>query len=483
MVKRWFNKFTIKLIPVLLFCLASQPAWSAGEFRNLILDLDDSTNLAISGLTDTTFLTLADPDSVIFRTFRRVTGTATALLDSSKVTSTLRTGVAEKAVRGSDGTNVGEYFAVILAYKQGKLVKSKTVEWTVTSKGLNEINKALSDSSGVIVATNNDKTGYRLSATGVDDVWDEPQSGHITAGSFGKRLDKDVSAVDDNPWDNSVRSLTDTANIGGKIASDASEKTYNIFNWGAYTKPDTIARYVWSYSNPITLTDTIPKVFAVNAGASNPDTVAAHVWTWSTRTLTSGAGTGSNQVTITVKNSADSTVINGVQVQVLNQPQSATEGLLTSTSLGQAVFALNSGVYKVRLFKPGYVFTVPESVTVSGNTSSTLYGSAFNPGSPPSAALCRVYGYVKDINNLPVVGAKIEALNKTVPLKYQSAVISPYYKTTVTDTNGYWYLDLFPNSVLTPSDSKYRFNIHVPSGSVLRIETTVPNQTSWELSF
>lgn len=47
--------------------------------------------------------------------------------------------------------------------------------------------------SGVTVSTNNDKTGYRLSATGVDDVWDESQSGHTGAGTFGKYLDAQVS--------------------------------------------------------------------------------------------------------------------------------------------------------------------------------------------------------------------------------------------------------------------------------------------------
>ncbi|MDO8675544.1 MAG: hypothetical protein Q7K71_05445 [Candidatus Omnitrophota bacterium] len=49
--------------------------------------------------------------------------------------------------------------------------------------------------SGVTVSTNNDKTGYRLSAIGVDDVWDEVQSGHTSAGTFGKYLDAQVSGV------------------------------------------------------------------------------------------------------------------------------------------------------------------------------------------------------------------------------------------------------------------------------------------------
>jgi len=40
--------------------------------------------------------------------------------------------------------------------------------------------------AGVTVTTNNDKTGYRLSATGVDDIFDELRAGHSIAGSYGE---------------------------------------------------------------------------------------------------------------------------------------------------------------------------------------------------------------------------------------------------------------------------------------------------------
>jgi hypothetical protein len=39
--------------------------------------------------------------------------------------------------------------------------------------------------AGVIVATNNDKTGYALSAAGVDAIWDETMAGHVTADTAG----------------------------------------------------------------------------------------------------------------------------------------------------------------------------------------------------------------------------------------------------------------------------------------------------------
>jgi hypothetical protein len=40
-----------------------------------------------------------------------------------------------------------------------------------------------------------DKTGYALSAAGIDAIWDEVQTGHTTALSFGKYLDAQVSTV------------------------------------------------------------------------------------------------------------------------------------------------------------------------------------------------------------------------------------------------------------------------------------------------
>jgi hypothetical protein len=41
----------------------------------------------------------------------------------------------------------------------------------------------------------NDKTGYSLSAAGIDAIWDEPKAGHVTAGTYGVYLDSAVSGV------------------------------------------------------------------------------------------------------------------------------------------------------------------------------------------------------------------------------------------------------------------------------------------------
>jgi len=210
---------------------------------------------------------------------------------------------------------------------------------------------------------------------------------------------------------------------------------------------------------------------------------APFIWNYFTRTLTSGAGSGANGVVIRCKNSSDSSTIAFTQIQVLDSTESSTIGLLTSDSQGRGFFALDNGIYCVRLYKPGWQFTVPETLRVNGNEDTIYYADAFDPGNPHLVNLCRVYGWIYDIKNQPVVGAKIEASIKRVPVRYQNVVISPYYKYTVTDEDGFWYLDLYPNSILNPSETKYIFKLFSPSGTILRLETGVPDQGSWELQW
>lgn len=67
------------------------------------------------------------------------------------------------------------------AYGGGRTLSAAT---NITSTG-----GTITVSSGAVtVGTNNDKTNYTLSAAGIDSIWDEATSGHVTAGSFGAAL-------------------------------------------------------------------------------------------------------------------------------------------------------------------------------------------------------------------------------------------------------------------------------------------------------
>ena len=73
------------------------------------------------------------------------------------------------------------------------------VSGLATASSISALNNFDPTSDPVIVGTNNDKTDYVLSsgsmAAVIDGVWDEPQSGHTTVGTFGYYLDDQVSAA------------------------------------------------------------------------------------------------------------------------------------------------------------------------------------------------------------------------------------------------------------------------------------------------
>jgi len=123
--------------------------------------------------------------------------------------------------------------------------------------------------NGVTVSTNNDKTGYRLSATGVDDIWDEARSGHTTDGTFGQvmqvvrsgtaqtgtssdiTLDASASATD-NLYRNTVISIVSgtgagqTRYIHGYVGSSKAASVTP--NW--ITTPDNTSVFVIRPTGP-----------------------------------------------------------------------------------------------------------------------------------------------------------------------------------------------------------------------------------------
>jgi hypothetical protein len=434
----WILLFTLMILA------ADSGLWTADVFADVYAPTD-SIALTI-GCLDTTFLGIADPDSVWFKWWRDVGGQT--LVDSIKVTSSLRTGFIRHKIKASDvSNNAGVYVAEAVVYKDGKS-GIKTWSWTVKAE-FDSITNAIKDVN---------KANFKADVSGL-----------LTMG------------------DSSLYMRTDWANVKNPTACQNFSQTRFHF--------------VDSLGEELTLTsvDSVRKVYIVDSldqtVTAEVDTAqiktmndnnlwgASYIWTYGTRTLTSGTGSGANSVVIRCKQSSDSSDIAFAQIQVLDSTENSTIGLLTSDSQGRGFFALDNGTYCVRMYKPGWQFTVPETLKVTGDGDTTYYADAFDPGAPPQPDLCRVYGWIYDINNLPVVGAKIEAGIKIIPLRYQNVIISPYYKTTTTDDEGYWHLDLYPNSALNPSNTNYVFFIYSASGTILRIKTTVPDQASWELQW
>ena len=476
-----------RIVLILIFFFLLSGTSQAGKYFGVFgtaTEVDDTCRLCFS-----TFDTLghsANPHGDSNYVLRFIRGT---LLDSTAATE-LRSYLWCITKKAYDGTNLGQY-SVFFYWRPcaGKwynddgfyVVEAETVQYARGDTSIKQNDPDLYKASVVKI-----NGGYAGECTTVVNEVRVVSTDTMKADV----LDKTGYSLTDGYMtkaDSSLYMRTDWANI----------KNVSIYQNFSQTR----LHFVDSLGEELSLSsvDSVRKVYIVDS-LDQPVTAevdtsqiktmnennlwgASHIWNYQTRTLTSGAGAGANSVVIRCKQSSDSSNIALAQIQVTDSLENSTIGLLTSDSQGRGFFALDNGTYCVRMYKPGWQFTIPETLQVSGDEDTTYYGDLFDPGSPPGASLCRVYGWIYDINNQPVVGAKIEASIKTVPLRYLSIIISPYYKTTTTDDEGYWYLDLYPNSAISPSDTKYIFFIYSPSGTILRIETTVPDQASWELQW
>ena len=195
-------------------------------------------------------------------------------------------------------------------------------------------------------------------------------------------------------------------------------------------------------------------------------------------------GGGTEAETLLVFDS-DSTAIEGVSVTVRNLDQTSTKvpGHRTDSS-GKLYLELDPDSFVVALYANNYIQPDLDTIVVStGGGTDTLWMNLFDPGNPPSPDLCRVYGWVYDITGDSLEGVTVtsEIPPEFHPVKYSNVIITPFKKTTKTDSTGYWQIDLFPNSVLSDEDSRYAFIIEYPSGVVFKARVEVPDSTSWQL--
>ena len=194
-----------------------------------------------------------------------------------------------------------------------------------------------------------------------------------------------------------------------------------------------------------------------------------------------GSGSGAYACTLFVVETATSSSVPGVFIRALNDSETSTAAIGETDSNGRVLFSLDAAEYHLFAYATGYDFTVlPETVTVTtSGANDTLYATRFDPGAPPPAGLCRVYGYIQSLGSDNLEGVTVTASVLTAPLRWDDVVISPYAVSTLSDTAGYWYLDLIPNSDLTPNGTVYDFTMYDQSGTVLRKQFVVPDSTSY----
>jgi hypothetical protein len=193
-------------------------------------------------------------------------------------------------------------------------------------------------------------------------------------------------------------------------------------------------------------------------------------------------GSGSEACTLVVKQNGQNP-IQGARIVVRTLDQSATKvpGLFTGTN-GRGIAELDNSSYYISITANNYI-PIADTLLVNGDSTWNFSMALFDPGNPPSPDLCRVYGWIFDItgDSLADISVIAEIPAEYQPEKFGDVIITPFRKSTVTDSTGYWQIDLFPNAVLSDPLSRYLFTIQYPSGVIYKSEVTVPDSTSWQL--
>jgi hypothetical protein len=195
------------------------------------------------------------------------------------------------------------------------------------------------------------------------------------------------------------------------------------------------------------------------------------------------AGAGAWSFTVVASDTANDQIVPNAIVSIRNLEQTALIAVGTTNSLGRAWFNLNSGQYLAMVISPGYSFPAYDTVVVLGPGADTVRGYQFNPGAPASPSLCRVYGYLYGVNGQPEWNAAVSAVLPKGVSRTNAHVISPFAVSTVSDSTGYFFLDLIPSDSLHPVGTTYEISIGRPDGAILRKRLTVPAQPNWQLTW
>jgi hypothetical protein len=133
--------------------------------------------------------------------------------------------------------NIGINWADISAPTTSQSLSGTTIS---TSQIAASVSGAVgSVTGGVTVTTNNDKTGYALSAAGIDAIWDEAIAGHLGAGSTGAKLNSAGAAGD--MW-STILPGPYTAGQAGYVLSSILNSTDGDKEGSAYTGIEELIR-------------------------------------------------------------------------------------------------------------------------------------------------------------------------------------------------------------------------------------------------
>jgi hypothetical protein len=195
-----------------------------------------------------------------------------------------------------------------------------------------------------------------------------------------------------------------------------------------------------------------------------------------------GGGSGVYSVTLVAYDTTKSLTVPGACISVRNPDQTALLASVVTGATGRASANLEAGTYVIAATAPGYMFEAYDTVSIESAESDTSRGAWFDPGTPGSPSLCRVYGYLYSSDGRAEAGATISAWLPNGVTSSGGVIVSPTPVTTTVTSLGYFYFDLVPSSLLA-GRPKYEIAINRSDGTILRKRLLVPDEGNWQLSW
>jgi hypothetical protein len=195
----------------------------------------------------------------------------------------------------------------------------------------------------------------------------------------------------------------------------------------------------------------------------------------------SATSPGPRTVTIVVTDSFTTSPIADTQVYIKDSSNTFILYNGNTDSFGKYTVGLPDGSYSVILKKSFIVFSTPISLIVSADTTVPYLGASFSPASPSPPSTCILYGWISGVDGRPIRNASIAATDPINATYSGSFKVGKTTKSTVTNNDGYWSIELIKNSNLVPQGVPYTITQTYPGYSYSK-NVIIPDTSSVEFS-
>lgn len=198
------------------------------------------------------------------------------------------------------------------------------------------------------------------------------------------------------------------------------------------------------------------------------------------------AGTGTNQVTITIQDNNGAPIPN-VSVTIKNSAQTATLAAGFTNTLGQVVFMLANGTVTVLVQSTQFYTVLPaQTLLVSGTTTATYTLTPQGVVPPVNGSLCAVFGTLTRLDGTPAVGSTVTftlAGGVLGSFKIPGHVMVVKQVQVVTDANGFFQTNLTRSSqlALVLGEGSVYYQVNAPDAN-LNGQILVPDQATVDIS-